>query len=88
MPALVIYAKLVIACNAVGVFVGSFIERQTSPSIGFIVILGMFFASLVFSWIATVFIMDGPLTNFFAESELIKAERKRREFMNWSNTVR
>ena len=85
MRALVIYAGFVIACNAAGIFVGSFIERHTSPNIGFIVILGMFFASLVLSWIATVFVMDGSLNNFFAEREQLEAERKGKEYMNRSS---
>jgi hypothetical protein len=87
MRALAIYAAFVIACNAAGIFVGSFIERQTSPEFGLIVILGMFFASLIVSWIATVFVMDGSLNNFFAEREQIEAERKGREYMNRSNTT-
>jgi hypothetical protein len=87
MRALLIYAGFVIVCNAAGIFVGSFIERHTSPNIGLIVILGMFFASLIVSWIATVFVMDGSLRNFFAEPEQIEAERKGREYMNRSNTT-
>ena len=88
MRALVIYAGFVIALNAAGIFVGSFVEHHTSPNIGLIVILGMFFASLVVSWIATVFVMDRTLNNFFAEPEQIEAERKGREYMNRSNTTR
>jgi hypothetical protein len=87
MRALVLYAGFVVACNLAGIFVGSFIERHTSPELGLIVILGMFFASLVVSWIATVFVMDGSLNNFFAEQEQIEAERKGREYMNRSNTT-
>ena len=87
MRALAMYAGFVIACNAAGIFVGSFIERHTSPNIGLIVILGMFFVSLVVSWIATVFVMDGSLNNFFAEQEQIEADRKGREYMNCSNAT-
>jgi hypothetical protein len=81
MKALVIYAGFVIASTAFAVFAGSFIERQTSPQIGIIVILTLFFTSLVVSWIATVFVMDGSLKNFHAEQEQIEAERKGREYM-------
>jgi hypothetical protein len=88
MRALVIYVGFVIACNAASIFVGSFIERHTSSELGLIVILGMFFASLVVSWIATVLVMDGSLKNFFAEPEQIEAERKGREYMNRSYTTR
>jgi CDP-diglyceride synthetase len=87
MRALVIYACLVVACNLAGIFVGSFIERHTSPELGLIVILGMFFASLVVSWIATVFVMDGSLNNFYAGREQTEVERKGREYMNRSNTT-
>ncbi len=88
MRALVIYAAFVIACNAAGIFIGSFVEHHTSPHIALVVILGMFFLSLVVSWIATVFVMDGSLNNFFAEPEQVEAERKGREYMNCSNTAR
>jgi len=81
MRALVIYAGFVIACNSMGIFVGSFVERHTSPQIGLIVILGLFFGSLVVSWIVTVFVMDGSLNNFFAEQEQLEAEKKGREYL-------
>jgi hypothetical protein len=76
MRALLIYAGLVIVSNVVGVFVSLFVQRYTSPEIGTILILGWFFASLVVSWIATVFIMDGSLNNFFAEQEQLEPRRK------------
>jgi hypothetical protein len=44
-------------------------------------ILGWFFGSLVVSWIATVFVMDGSLNNFYAEQEQLEAEKKGREYM-------
>ena len=81
MRALVIWAGFVIACNVLGLFVGSFVERHTSSQIGLIAILAMFFGSLVVSWIATVFVMDGSLNNFFAAQEQLEAERKGREYM-------
>jgi hypothetical protein len=81
MRALAIYAGFVIACNVMGVFVGSFVERHTSPQIGLIAVLGLFFGSLVVSWIATVFVMDGSLNNFFAEQEQLAAERKGKVYM-------
>jgi hypothetical protein len=84
MKALVLYAGLVIASTAAAVLIGSSIERQTSPQIGLVVILGLFFTSLVVSWIATVFIMDGSLKNFYAEKEQLEAERIGREYMSRS----
>src|SRR5262249_19033046 len=81
MRALAIYACFVIASNVVGVFVGSFIEHHTSSQLGLIVTLAWFFGSLVASWIATVFVMDGSLDNFFAEREQIEDERKGRDYM-------
>jgi hypothetical protein len=42
--------------------------------------LAMFFGGIVVSWIATVFVMDGSLNNFFAEGEQIEAERQGREY--------
>ena len=44
-------------------------------------ILGWFFGSLVVSWIATVFVMDGSLKNFFAEQEQLAAEKQGREYL-------
>jgi hypothetical protein len=85
MKALILYVGLVIACTAGAVLVGSFIERQTSPQIGTILILTMFFSSLIVSWIATVFIMDGSLKNFYAEKDQIEAEAKGREYMKRSS---
>jgi hypothetical protein len=43
--------------------------------------LAMFFGGIIVSWIATVFVMDGSLNNFFAEREQIEAERQGREYM-------
>jgi hypothetical protein len=84
MRALILYVGFVIASTAAAVLIGSYIERQTSPQIGLIVILALFFTSLVVSWIATVFVMDGSLKNFRAEREQLEAERKGREYMDRS----
>jgi len=81
MKALIIYAGFVIASTAAAVLVGAYIERLTSPQIGLIVILGLFFTSLVVSWIATILVMDGSLKNAFAEKEQLEAERIGRESM-------
>jgi hypothetical protein len=48
------------------------------------VVLALFFTGLVVSWIATVFVMDGSLRNFYAEQEQIEAEKKGREYENRS----
>jgi hypothetical protein len=82
MRALVLWVCLVIACNAAGVFVASYLPSQ----IGTIALLGTFFVSLVVSWIATVFIMDGSLNNFYAEKDQIEAERKGKEYMRRSSS--
>jgi hypothetical protein len=84
MKALVLFAGFVIASTAAAVLIGTFIERQTSPQVGTIVMLTMFFGGIVVSWIATVFVMDGSLKNFYAEQDQIEAERKGREYMNRS----
>jgi RsiW-degrading membrane proteinase PrsW (M82 family) len=81
VKALILFAGFVIASTAAAVLVGSFIERQTSPQIGTIVMLAMFFGGIVVSWIATVFVMDRSLNNFFAEREQIEAERQGMEYM-------
>jgi hypothetical protein len=85
MKALILYAAFVIACTAAGVLIGSFIEGQTSPQIGTIVMLALFFTGLVVSWIATVFVMDGSLKNFTAEQEQVDAEKIGREYMARAN---
>jgi hypothetical protein len=81
MRALLIYAGFVIVANVVNVAVALFVQGYISPEIVTLLILGWFFASLVVSWIATVFVMDGSLNNFFAEQEQIEAEKKGREYM-------
>jgi hypothetical protein len=85
MKALILYAAFVIACTAAGVLIGSFIEGQTSPQVGTIVMLALFFTGLVVSWIATVFVMDGSLKNFTAEQEQVEAEKIGREYMARAN---
>lgn len=85
MKALILYAAFVIACTAAGVLIGSFIEGQTSPQVGTIVMLALFFAGLVVSWIATVFVMDGSLKNFTAEQEQVEAEKIGKEYMARAN---
>jgi FtsH-binding integral membrane protein len=86
MKALILYAGFVIAWTAAGLLIDSNIERVASPQIGTIVLLAMFFSGLVISWIATVFVMDGSLNNFFAEREQIEAERVGKLYMNRTNT--
>jgi hypothetical protein len=81
MRALLIYAGFVIVANVVNVAVASFVQGYISPEILTLLILGWFFTSLVVSWIATVFVMDGTLKNFYAEQEQIEAEKKGREYM-------
>ena len=83
MKALILYAGFVTAWTAAGVLINSYIDA--SPQIGTIVLLAMFFSGLVVSWIATVFVMDGSLKNFFAEREQLEAERIGREYMNRTN---
>jgi uncharacterized membrane protein len=81
MRALALYAVFVIFCTAGAIFIGKSIEGYTSPDIGSIVMLGLFFVGLVVSWIATVVVMDGSLKNFKAEKEQLEAEKKGREYM-------
>ena len=85
MKGLLLYVGFVIAWTAAGVLIASYIDRVTSHQIGSIVLLAMFFSGLVVSWIATVFVMDGSLNNFFAEREQLEAERIGRHYMNRTN---
>jgi RsiW-degrading membrane proteinase PrsW (M82 family) len=85
MKALILWVGFVIAWTAAGVLIASYIERVTSPEIGTIVLLAMFFSGLVVSWIATVFVMDGSLKNFTAEREQLEAERIGKLYMNRTN---
>ena len=85
MKALILFAGFVIASTVAAVLIGTFIERQTSPQVGTIVMLAMFFGGIVISWIATVFVIDGSLNNFYAEREQIEAERQGREYMERSS---
>ena len=85
MKGLLLYVGFVIAWTAAGVLIASYIDRVTSHRIGSIVLLAMFFSGLVVSWIATVFVMDGSLNNFFAEREQLEAERVGKLYMNRTN---
>ena len=87
MKGLLLYVGFVIAWTAAGVLIASYIDRVTSHQIGSIVLLAMFFSGLVVSWIATVFVMDGSLNNFFAEREQLEAERIGRQYMNRTNAT-
>jgi multisubunit Na+/H+ antiporter MnhB subunit len=81
MKGLALYAVFVISCTLGAVLIAFSIEHYTSSDIGSLVLLGLFFAGLVVSWIATVFVMDGSLKNFQAEKEQVEAEKKGREYM-------
>jgi uncharacterized membrane protein len=81
MKGLALYAVFVIFCTVGAIFTGKFIESYTSPDIGSIAMLALFFVGLVVSWIATVFVMDGSLKDFKAENEQVEAEKKGREYM-------
>ena len=85
MKGLLLYVGFVIAWTAAGVLIASYIDRVTSHQIGSIVLLAMFFSGLVVSWIATVFVMDGSLNNFFAEREQLEAERVGKLYMHRTN---
>jgi hypothetical protein len=76
MKGLALYAIFVIFRTVGAVLIGFSVESYTSPDIGSIVLLIMFFVGLAISWIATVFVMDGSLKNFFkAEKEQIESKR-------------
>jgi hypothetical protein len=81
MRGLALYAGFVIFSTVCAVLIGRSIESYTSPDIGSIVMLVVFFVGLVVSWIATVLVMDGSLKNFKAEKEQLEAEKKGREYM-------
>jgi multisubunit Na+/H+ antiporter MnhB subunit len=81
MKGLALYAVFVISWTLGAVLIAFSIEHYTSSDIGSLVLLGLFFAGLVVSWISTVFVMDGSLKNFQAEKEQVEAEKKGREYM-------
>ena len=81
MRGLALYAGFVVFSTVCAVLIGKSIESYTSPDIGSIVMLVVFFVGLVVSWIATVLVMDGSLKNFRAEKEQLEAEKKGREYM-------
>jgi hypothetical protein len=87
MKGLLLYAAFVIASTVAAAVIGSFIAAYASPEIGTIVVLALFFTGLAVSWIATVFVMDGSLKNFYAEQEQIEAEKKGREYENRSRAA-
>ena len=81
MKGLALYAAFVILCTIGAVLIGRSVGTYTSADISSIVMLVLFFAGLIVSWIATVFVMDGSLKNFQAEKEQVEAEKKGRECM-------
>ena len=81
MKGLALYAAFVIFCTIGAVLIGQSVGTYTSADISSIVMLVLFFAGLVVSWIATVLVMDGSLKNFSAEKEQIEAEKKGREYL-------
>ena len=81
MKALALYACFVIVGTAAAVGIGMYVERYISAQVGTILVLALFFINLAVSWIATVFVMDGSLNNFYAEQDQIEAERKGKEYM-------
>ena len=81
MKGLALYAGFVILCTIGAVLIGRFVGTYTSTDISSIVMLVLFFAGLVVSWIATVLVMDGSLKNLRAEKEQLEAEKKGREYM-------
>ena len=81
MRGLALYAGFVIFCTAGAILIGKSIENFTSPDVGSIEMLVLFFVGLAVSWIATVLVMDGSLKNFKAKKEQLEAEKKGREYM-------
>jgi hypothetical protein len=63
MKALILYVGFVVASVAAAVLIASYVELQTSPQVGTIVMLALFFTGLVVSWIATVFVMSFTFNN-------------------------
>ena len=81
MWGLALYAGFVIFSTVCAVLIGWSVESYTSPDIGSLVMLGLFFVGLIVSWIATVLVMDGSLKNFSAQKEQLEAEKKGREYL-------
>ncbi len=85
MKGLLLYAGFVIVSTIAAAVIGSYAATYVSPEIGTIVVLALFFTGLVASWIATVFVMDGSLKNFYAEQEQIEAEKRGQEYAKRSH---
>ena len=81
MKGLALYAGFVILCTIGAVLIGRFVGTYASTDISSIVMLVLFFAGLVVSWIATVLVMNGSLKNFSAQKEQLEAEKKGREYL-------
>jgi hypothetical protein len=86
MRGLALYAGFVVFSTVCAVLIGKSIESYTSPDIGSIVMLVVFFVGLVVSWIATVLVMDGSLKNFRPRKS--SSKRKRRAGNTWPGTCR
>ena len=77
MKALILWVGFVIAWTAVSVLICSYLERATSPQIGSIFLLAMFFSGLVISWIATVFVMDRVTQKLYCRARATRSRADR-----------
>lgn len=82
MKGLMLYVVFLVGGAGLAVLISFYVQSQTSPGVSLIVFLSLFFSNFAASWIATIFIMDGSLKNFWGEQEQLEAERRGKAFMN------
>lgn len=75
MKALMLYVLFVVIGSAFSVLVGYYVEREISSAVSLVVFLSMFFANFAVSWIATILVMDGSLSNAQGAKDQLDAER-------------
>jgi hypothetical protein len=78
MKALMLYILFVAIGVAASLFVGFYVERQTSSAVSLIVFLAMFFANFAVAWILTILAMDGTLRDGQGRAGQLDAERQGR----------
>ena len=81
MKALILYVVFVLTGAALAIFLGYYVEQQTSSAISLIVFLSMFFANFAVAWIITILVMDGSLRNAQGAQDQMDIEKAGRASM-------
>jgi preprotein translocase subunit SecG len=71
-----LYVVFLVVGDGLAALIGFYVQSQTSSAASLVVFLSRFFFNFAVFWMATIFIMDGPLKNAWGEQEQLEAERR------------